>query len=154
MFSKLLSFLGGGPAEQIGQYFVQRAQLKQELKLAKLNGKIAFQTAKYQAQAQAQINTHSWEMAQIANSGIKDEIVLGVLLAPYIGAFVPGVQEYVLTGFGYLEKMPYWAVGLTVTIMLAVYGIRHKNANRLAAPGLRDSDVADVAAPKNDPGLK
>ncbi len=141
MFDKLLGWLGSGPAEQIAGYFKQKAALKQQLKLAKLNGKIAFQTAKYQAKAQAQADVHSWEMAQIANSGIKDEIVLAVLLAPYIGAFIPGVQEYVLTGFEYLEQMPYWAIGLTVTIMLAVFGIRHKNASRLAAPGLKDKDV-------------
>ncbi len=141
MFDKLLGWLGSGPAEQIAGYFKQKAALKQQLKLAKLNGKIAFQTAKYQAKAQSQADVHSWEMAQIANSGIKDEIVLAVLLMPYVGAFIPGVQEYVLTGFKYLAQMPYWAIGLTVTIMLAVYGIRHKNASRLAAPGLRDTDV-------------
>lgn len=144
MFDKLLGFLGSGPAEQIADYFKQKAALKQQLKLAKLNGKIAFQTAKYQAKAQSQADTHSWEMAQIANSGIKDEIVLFVILAPYIGAFIPGVQDSVLIGFEYLEKMPYWAVGLTVTIMLAIYGIRHKNASRLQAPGLKDRDVGEV----------
>ncbi len=144
MIKALFNFLGGGAAEQIGQYFTDRQKLKQELKLAKLKGKIDYETAKYQAKAQAQANTHSWEMAQIANSGIKDEIVLGVLLAPYIGAFIPGIQEYVLTGFKYLEQMPYWAIGLTVTIMLAVFGIRHKNAGRLAAPGLTDKDVKEV----------
>lgn len=141
MLSKLLSFLGSGPAEQIGEYFVQKAKLKQQLKLTTLQGKIALQTAKYKAAIQKESNTHSWEMAQIANSGYKDEVVLAVLLYPYIGSFIPGVQDSVLIGFGYLEQMPYWAVGLTVTIFLAIYGIRHKNANRIAAPGLRDSDV-------------
>ena len=81
-------------------------------------------------------------MAQLANSGVKDEIVLGILALPYVGSFIPVVQDYVLTGFEHLEKMPYWAVGLTVTIFLAIYGIRHKNAGKINAPGLRDSDVA------------
>ena len=144
MIKALFKFLGGGAAEQIGQYFTDRQKLKQELKLAKLQGKIDFEKAKYLAKAQAQANTHSWEMAQIANSGIKDEIVLFVILAPYVGAFIPGVQEYVLTGFKYLAQMPYWAIGLTVTIMLAIYGIRHKNASRLSAPGLKDKDVKEV----------
>lgn len=142
MLAKLLSFLGSGPAEQIGEYFVQKAKLKQALKLAKLQGKITLTTAKFEAAAQKRKNIHGWEMAQIANSGFKDEVVLAVLLFPYIGSFVPVVQDYVLIGFGYLEKMPYWAVGLTVTIMLAVYGIRHKNASSINAPGLRNSDVA------------
>ena len=145
MFDKLLGFLGSGPAEQIAGYFKQKAALKQQLKLATLEGKISFQKAKYEAKAKQQANVHTWEMASLANSGYKDEIVLGVLLYPYIGSFIPGIQDSVLVGFGYLEKMPYWAVGLTVTIMLAVYGIRHKNASRLAAPGLRDKDVAEVA---------
>ena len=104
MFKALLSFLGGGPAEQIGEYFVQKAKLKQQLKLTVMQGKIALQTAKYQAAVQKQQNTHDWGMAQIANSGFKDEVVLFVLLAPYIGAFIPGVQEYVLVGFGYRSR--------------------------------------------------
>lgn len=144
MFKKLLSFLGGGPAEQIGEYFVQKAKLKQQLKLATLQGKIALQTAKYTALAKKTEHIHNWEMAQIANSGFKDEIVLFVLLFPYIGSFIPGIQDYVVTGFGYLDKMPHWSVGLTVTIFLAIYGIRHKNASRINAPGLRDKDVGGV----------
>lgn len=144
MFKALLSFLGGGPAEQIGEYFTQRAKLKQQLKLTRIEGKIAVATAKAQAAVQKQQNTHSWEMAQIANSGFKDEVVLGVLLIPYVGAFIPKVQDHILIGFEHLEKMPYWAVGLTVTIFLAIYGIRHKNANKIAAPGLKDSDVEVV----------
>lgn len=141
MFKALLNFLGAGSAKQIGEYFVEKRRLKQELKLTKLNGKIALQTAKFQAKIAQKESTHSWEMAQIANSGFKDEVVLFVILFPYIGAFIPGIQDHILVGFGYLDKMPYWAVGLTVTILLAIYGIRHKNASRLAAPGLRDKDV-------------
>jgi len=144
MFKALLSFLGGGPAEQIGEYFVQKTKLKQQLKLTQIQGKIAIEVAKAKAAVQKQQNTHSWEMAQIANSGFKDEIVLGVLLFPYVGAFIPGVQDHVLVGFNYLDQMPYWAVGMTVTIFLAIYGIRHKNASKIQAPGLRDSDVAQT----------
>lgn len=144
MIQSLLKFLGGGAAEQIGQYFADKQKLKQQLTLAKLQGKIDIETAKAKAAIMREENTHSWEMAQIANSGYKDEIVLAVLLYPYIGSFIPGIQDSVLVGFEYLEKMPYWAVGLTVTIFLAIYGIRHKNASRISAPGLKDSDVEGV----------
>jgi len=144
VFKALLNFLGGGAAEQIGQYFTAKQKLKQELKLTKLQGDIALQTAKYKAAITQAEHINSWEMAHIANSGYKDEVVLGVLLFPYIGSFIPGVQDYVLVGFEYLDKMPYWAVGLTVTIFLAIYGIRHKNASRISAPGLKDSDVEGV----------
>lgn len=141
MFQKLFAWLSGGTAEKIGEYFIERQQLKNQLALKKLEGRIAIEEAKTMAVVRKQEMTHTWEMAQIANSGYKDEVVLGVLLLPYIGAFVPGVQEHILIGFQHLDQMPYWAVGLTVTIFLAIYGIRHRNAARLRAPGLRDEDV-------------
>ena len=144
MLKGILKFLSGGAAEQIGEYFDNRQKLKQQLTLTKLEGKIEVEKATAAAKVLQQQNVHTWEMAQIANSGYKDEIVLGVILYPYIGSFIPGIQDSVLIGFEYLEKMPYWAVGLTVTIFLAIYGIRHKNANRLAAPGLTDKDVEEV----------
>ena len=145
MFKALLSFLGGGPAEQIGEYFANRAKLKQQLKLTQLEGKIAIETAKAQAAVQRQQHIQTWEQTYVnmQRESFKDEVVLGVVLFPYVGAFIPGVQDYILKGFEYLDDMPYWAVGMTVTIFLAIYGIRHKNASKIQAPGLRDKDVEE-----------
>lgn len=142
MFKALLNFLAGGTAQHVAEYFKQRQELKQKVVLAKLEGEAELVRAEFAAKAANAQQVHNWEMAQIANSGYKDEVVLGVLLIPYVGCFVPGVQDYILIGFQYLEQMPYWAVGLTVTIFLAIYGIRHKNASKIKAPGLRDKDVA------------
>jgi VIT1/CCC1 family predicted Fe2+/Mn2+ transporter len=139
-----------GLGEIAGEYLKERQRLKNELKLKKLQGEIDLVAAKTQAAVRRQEMTHTWEMAQIANSGYKDEVVLGVLLIPYVGAFVPVVQDYILVGFQYLEQMPYWAVGLTVTIFLAIYGIRHRNASRIQAPGLRDGDVTNGTQSKPD----
>jgi len=141
ILEKLAAWLTGGVSEQVGEYFREKQKLKQDLKLAKLEGKIARQKAKDQAKAEAAAHVNAWELAQIANSGYKDEVVLGVVLFPYVGAFIPGLQGYILQGFENLEKMPVWAVGLTVLIFLAVFGIRHTNANRLQAPGISDEDV-------------
>lgn len=141
MFETLIKFLSGGLSQQVGEYFRDRQKLKQQLVLTKLEGKIKLANAKAEAAAAQQQHIANWEMAQIANSGYKDEVVLGVLLIPYVGAFIPKVQNYILVGFNYLAQMPYWAVGLTVTVFLAIYGIRHKNASKIQAPGLKDSDV-------------
>lgn len=140
----LLKLIGGTVGEKALDFFVKRQELKNELRVKKLEGKIAVEQAKAEAAVKRQEHIASWEMAQLANSGFKDEIVLFVLLVPYVGSFIPGVQEYIFVGFQYLEQMPYWAVGLTVTIFLAIYGIRHRNATRIAAPGLRDKDVESV----------
>lgn len=147
MIQKLLSFLTGAPVQMVGEYFKERQRLKNEIKLKTLEGKARLQEAKYAALARKEEQIHTWEMAQIANSGYKDEIVLGVLLMPYVGAFIPGVQDHILVGFQYLDQMPYWAVGLTVTIFLAIYGIRHRNAAKIQAPGLRDKDVGNGSKP-------
>jgi len=135
--------LGGKFAEKVGDYFIEKQQLKNKLKLTVLQGKIDLQTAKVQSKIAQQNHIQNWEMRslELHSKGWKDELVLLVVLFPYIGCFIPVVQDYINTGFEYLAKMPYWAVGLTVAICLAIYGIRHKNASRIQAPGLRDKDV-------------
>jgi hypothetical protein len=134
-----------GLGEIAGEYFVKRQELKHGLKLAKLQGDIDIANAKVQAAIAQQQHVQNWEQTYVNQqaTSVKDEVVLAVVLFPYIGAFIPVVQDYILTGFQYLADMPYWAVGLTVTICLAIYGIRHKNASRIQAPGLRDKDVND-----------
>lgn len=146
MFKQLLNFLSGGTAENVAAYFKERQKLKHELKLAKVQGEIDVVKARTQAKIEQARHIQTWEQTYVnmQRESLKDEVVLGVILGPYVGAFIPGVQDYVLTGFQYLGQMPYWAVGLTVAIMLAIYGIRHKNANKLQAPGLRDSDVKEA----------
>jgi len=141
----VLKLLGGEFAGKVGDYFVERQKLKNQLKLTKLEGQIRLETAKVEAAIEQQRHIATWEQTfvNMQASSNKDEVVLGVVLIPYVGAFIPVVQDYILVGFQYLEQMPYWAVGLTVTIFLAIYGIRHKNASRINAPGLRDGDVAD-----------
>lgn len=135
-----------GLGEIAGEYFVEKQKLKHGLKLAKLQGDIDITKAKALAAAAQQAHIQTWEQSYVNQqaTSFKDEVVLAVVLFPYIGAFIPVVQDYVLVGFQYLEQMPYWAVGLTVTIFLAIYGIRHKNASKIQAPGLRDKDVSDA----------
>jgi hypothetical protein len=139
-----------GLGEIAGEYLKERQKLKSDLKLAKLKGQIDIQNAKVQAAIAQQKHVQTWEQTYVNQQATswKDEVVLAVVLLPYAGAFVPVVQDYILVGFQYLEQMPYWAVGLTVTILLAIYGIRHKNAANIQAPGLRDKDVADETDPK------
>jgi len=138
-----------GLGEVAGEYFKERQRLKQELKMAKLQGEIAIANAKAQAKIEQQRHVQTWEQTYVnmQRESLKDEVVLAVVLVPYAGAFIPGVQDHILVGFQYLAQMPYWAIGLTVTIFLAIYGIRHKNAARINAPGLRDEDVASETPP-------
>jgi len=124
MLSKVLSFITGAPVEAGVKYFQRKAELKQELKLKKLEGQIADQTARNEQAGDRAKETHAWELAHIANSGWKDEFVLLVVSSPMIMGFIPGLQNHALSGFKVMEEMPIWYQALVVSIFLAIYGIR------------------------------
>ena len=143
MWATLIGKLVGGLPESVVGYYKNKQTLKQNLKMAKLQGKIDIAKAKAQRKAAQAAHTHTWETmyVKMQENSWKDEIVLTVFLWPFVGVFIPIVQDYVLTGFEYLTKVPYWWTGLAVAISLAIYGIRHKNANKINAPGLRSTDT-------------
>lgn len=143
MWATLLGKLVGTLPESVVNYYNTKQELKQKVILAKLEGKITLINAKAERMAREQAHTHTWETLylKMQESSYKDEIVLGVFLWPFVGVFIPIVQDYVLTGFEYLAKVPYWWTGLAVAISLAIYGIRHKNAAKINAPGLRNEDI-------------
>jgi len=151
MWSTLLSKLAGTLPDSVIGYYKEKRKLKNALKLAKLDGKIAIQKAADERKAAQQHHIQTWEMSYVnqQRESIKDEIVLAVFLWPFVGVFIPGVQDYVLLGFDYLAKVPYWWVGLVVSISLAIYGIRHRQASKIQAPGLRTSDTRVEISPRS-----
>lgn len=148
MWATLIGKIVGTLPESVVGYYKEKNRLKQELKKTKLQGKIDIARAKIDRLAKEQAHTHTWETmyVKMQENSWKDEIVLAIFLWPFVGVFIPEVQDHVLKGFEYLAKVPYWWTGLAVTISLAIYGIRHKNANKISAPGLRNKDVVDTEA--------
>ncbi len=143
MWATIVAKLVGTLPESLVGYFESKQKLKQDYKLAKLQGKIDLEKSKSDRRTAEQQHKFSWEMfyVKMQERSYKDEVVLAVFLWPFVGVFIPVVQDYVLTGFEYLEKVPAWWVALAVAISLAIYGIRHRNAARINAPGLRDEDI-------------
>ena len=127
-----MSFLANIAAKLVGAdtgasviaFFQKRAELKQQLALAKLEGKIATQRAKNEYRVKDLEYDNAWELAQIANSGWKDEFTLLLLSIPLVLVFIPIAQPYVLEGFKVLEQCPDWYKGLIVLIYAASWGIR------------------------------
>lgn len=122
--TKLMELVTGGAAGSAVDFFKQRAQLKHELALEKLRGEIEYEKANTAAWLKMAEHDANWELAQIANSGWKDEFVLLLLSIPLVLVFIPPLQPYVLNGFAVLDQCPDWYRWLVVVIFAAIYGVR------------------------------
>jgi len=67
---------------------------------------------------------NNWELEQIRNSGFKDEWVLFLVSIPLALCFHPDTVQYVEDGFAALEQCPEWYRWMTVSIFMAIFGIR------------------------------
>jgi len=54
----------------------------------------------------------------------KDEYVLVILTLPFIGSFIPDIQDYVLKGWEYINKAPEWYQWSFMGAVAASMGIR------------------------------
>ena len=124
MINKLLGALLGAPAEAVADYFKERQRLKSELKLKKLEGKVKIEQAKAEMEVRKLEADNAWELAQISNSGWKDEWVLILLSIPLVLVFIPSLAPYIQRGFDVLATTPEWYRYLIMVIFTAIYGIR------------------------------
>lgn len=53
----------------------------------------------------------------------KDEFLLGIWSAPFLAAFIPGLQPYAFKAFDFLSQLPGWYLGAWVAISLSVFGV-------------------------------
>lgn len=116
--------LGGGTGQGVMDFFKRRAELKQQLELAKIQGEIEAEKAWHEWRIANITADAAWEQAQIQNSGWKDEYVLVLLSIPLILVFIPWTASYVMDGFGILEQTPQWYRWLVMVIFGAIYGVR------------------------------
>ena len=54
----------------------------------------------------------------------RDEYLTILLSLPFIGSFLPVVQEYVVRGWGYLDKAPVWFQASWIGVIAATFGLR------------------------------
>lgn len=58
------------------------------------------------------------------NKTWKDEYLMFVWSLPFIGSFIPGVQDHVLEGWRFIAKAPYWYTLGFLGILAATFGLR------------------------------
>lgn len=124
MWESIVGALLGKVAPEVAGYYRDKQKLKHERRLEVLRGKIAYEKAKSDRAAASEGYDADWEIAQIKNSGWKDEFTLIVLSIPMIGVFIPGLEGYMAAGFQNLESTPDWYRWLIIMIYAATWGIR------------------------------
>ena len=136
MWGSIVSALLSKVAPKVADYYIQKEQLKHQVEIKRLEGKIAYEEAKTRRAEASEGRDHEWEMQSIQNSGWKDEWVLVILSIPMILSFMPFTVAYVQMGFAALESTPLWYRVSVMTIYFATFGIRYwrRDMNKAGAP--------------------
>ena len=123
-WAKIISTITGQTIGEVLEYKAKKAQLKQEIQLEKIRGKIKYEEMKTARAERSEGRDHEWELESIRNSGWKDEWVLVILSIPMVLVFVPWTQGTILDGFAALETTPEWFRWMVMMIYGATFGIR------------------------------
>ena len=114
----ILSFLSA----PLTQWLEGRARIKE----AKINAKVAKWNAKARL-AEKQIDIEAdWDIRALEASkdSWKDELLLVIFSIPFVGSFIPGIQDKVLVGWEYIAKAPLWYQSAYLGMVAASFGLR------------------------------
>ena len=103
--------------------FISARKVKQEKKydLEVLKATAEIERAKRSLEVEASYDVEALKQMQFS---WKDEYILIVHSAPFIGSFIPVVQDYVLKGWEYVSMAPPWYQYIYIGIVLSVFGLR------------------------------
>lgn len=127
LFSQLLEPVTG----LVKSWNEGRIQIKQ--------AKINVQLARYKAEEARWQSAHesetNWDLEALraSKTSWKDEYLTIVLTAPFIGSFIPDVQDKVAKGWGYVANAPEWYQMALIGIVAASFGLRWMFNRKLGA---------------------
>lgn len=99
-------------------------------KQTKLEGKIRVEEARTEAEVYRQKRTADAEVEYDVEAqrqmqySWKDEYFLFIMSIPFLGSFIPYVQDYMLRGWEYLAKAPRWYQFCFIGMLVSTYGLR------------------------------
>lgn len=97
-----------------------------KIKEAKINAEIAKYAAQEKRFTQALDAETNWDLEALQQSRFtwKDEYLLFILSLPFIGSFIPGIQDEVAKGWLYVAKAPIWYQTAFIGVIAATFGLR------------------------------
>ena len=119
MFQALL-----GPIAGIAKSWMETRRVKTEQKLQIESAQVNAQIKRLEHAAQS-VEDYDLEALRQTRYSYKDEVAMLVVIAPFIGSFLPWTQDYVRLGWIHLtEHSPSWYGPLFCAVIAASMGIR------------------------------
>ncbi|NTV26673.1 MAG: hypothetical protein HGB01_10770 [Chlorobiaceae bacterium] len=117
----ILDIISGGFGLVKGLIDNKKAKQEKQLEidLKKMENQAALDMADQKA-------TTDYDLASLdaSKTSWKDEYLTILLSMPVIGSFLPGIQDYVVNGWGYLAKAPQWFQISFIGVIAATFGLR------------------------------
>jgi len=106
-----------------------------EIKKAKINVELARYKAEEARWQSAHESETNWDLEALraSKTSWKDEYLTIVLTAPFIGSFVPEIQDHVKNGWLYINEAPEWYQMSLIGIVAASFGLRWMFNRKLGA---------------------
>jgi hypothetical protein len=120
-------FTGDGFVKPVTELLTKKSEIKAAADKQRSEIEAALQTKKLEQIEKSGDYEQAWNLAQINNSGFKDELWTIILATPFVACFIPGLQSYVLEGFKIIETTPEWYryfVGIAIS---AAFGYAQLN---------------------------
>ena len=113
-----------GAVSNLGTSYLETRKVKAQNKAEIAQAQVKAKIKQIETQAQSEAN-YDLEALRQTQYSIKDEIALVVILAPFVGSFLPWTQDYVAQGWVHLsEHAPDWYTYAFLGAIGASMGIR------------------------------
>ena len=126
MFGFIANLFGGPIVKSIAGYIGDHFEKKRERKLIRMEADISLETKRQEAIMKKDLAEIDWDLQQVKNQAgsWKDEYMVIVLSMPFIGSFIPEIQDHILVGFQYLEQAPDCYLAAWALAVAASFGFR------------------------------
>jgi hypothetical protein len=135
-----MSFFDGfNPLKLASDAFIAWNDGRTRIREAKIEAKVAEYQAKAQQATMRIKGELDWDMLALEQSqhSLKDEWLLLILSLPFLGSFIPGIQDYVVNGWDYISRAPMWYQWSFIGIIAASFGLRWLFKGKLPHERLR-----------------
>ena len=126
MLLEPLTNLVSKPIEQWGDRKKIKLEAKMKIKQLELAAVVRRADAQIAMAQAGQLVEADWDARaqEQMKFSWKDEVLMLIIVAPFIGSFIPKIQDYVFKGWTYIDKAPEWYMVCFIGIYAAVFGLR------------------------------